>query len=139
LFTVSACQQDGATPVADLQYGKDTCAECGATIEDPNFAAFYSTGEKEPKLFDDPGCLFRSLRKESAGAGKAVFHEYDGASWLSGDDVFFAKTPATQSPQGYGWAAYGSFGDAQTAVTSAGSGELLSLAQAKEKIGVPSP
>jgi hypothetical protein len=132
-----ACRQDGETPVEELRYGTDTCAECGSTIQDPNFAAFYRSAQGTRKVFDDPGCLFRSLRAEAAQV-KPVFHEHGGTRWLSGDEVFFAKTPATQSPQGYGWGAYGSFGDAQTAVTSAGAGEILSLAQAKEKIGVAS-
>ena len=89
-------------------------------------------------MFDDPGCLLRSLRAEDAGAVKPLFHQHGGARWLSGDEVFFAKTPTTQSPQGYGWAAYAGFGDAQTAVTSAGAGEIRSFLEAKDKIGADS-
>jgi hypothetical protein len=119
-------------------YGKDTCAECSSTIHDPKCAAYYQA-QGTRKVFDDPGCLFRSLRKESAQSVEPVFHEHGGTRWVSGSEVFFAKTPASESPQGYGWAAYASFGDAQTAVTSAGAGEILSLPQAKEKIGADSP
>jgi hypothetical protein len=120
-------------------YGTDTCAQCGSTLQDPSFAAAYESAAGVRKLFDDPGCLFLSLRAATSRPSNVVFHEHAGTRWLGSDAVSFAKTPATKSPQGYGWAAYGSFGDAQTAVTSAGAGEILSFAQAKETIGSDSP
>jgi hypothetical protein len=139
LLAVSACQRDGGESFQEPQYGTDKCAECGSTVQDPNFAAFYELRQGARKVFDDPGCLFRSLRAETGRPAESFFHEHAGTRWLSGSGVSFAKTPATQSPQGYGWAAFGSFGDAQTAVTSAGTGEILSFAQAKEKVGADSP
>ena len=139
LLAFTSCQRTEKAAVVDVQFGVDTCAQCGSTIQDPKFASLYTLNDGGSRLFDDPGCLFRKLREETSDPVLLVFHEYQGSDWLEGDEVFFAQTPAIQSPQGYGWAAYGSFGDAQTAVTSAGSGELLSLPQAKEKIGVSSP
>jgi hypothetical protein len=139
LLTLAACQRDGGPAFQDPSYGTDTCAQCGSTLKDPSFAAAYESAEGGRKFFDDPGCLFLSLRAETNRPSNIVFHEHAGTRWLGSDAVSFAKTPATKSPQGYGWAAYGSFGNAQTAVTSAGAGEILSFAQAKEAIGSDSP
>lgn len=139
LVLLAACQSGGPESVPQPRYGTDTCATCGSTIANASFAAAYRVAPGTEKLFDDPGCLFRALRAERAGVTGLFFHEHEGSRWLTADEVYFAKIPGAGSPQGYGWAAYGSFGDAQTAVTSAGAGELLSFAQAKERIGADSP
>lgn len=139
LLLLPACEGRGGEGIPEPQYGKDVCAECGSILQDPNFAALYRLPGGAQKVFDDPGCLFRSLRSEASQPSDLRFHEHGGTRWLSGDQATFAKTPETESPQGYGWAAYASFGDAQTAVTSAGSGEILSFAQARDKIGAAAP
>lgn len=135
LLALVACQRDPGQSFQDPKYGTDTCVQCGSIIQDPSFAAAYELPVGARKLFDDPGCLFVSLRTETGRPANVLFHEHTGARWLGSNEVSFAKTPATNSPQGYGWAAYGSFGDAQTAVTSAGAGEIVSFAQAKEIVG----
>lgn len=139
LAVLAACQGGGSESFPQPRYGEDACAECGSTIRDPNFAAAYRAAPDRQKLFDDPGCLFRALRADSGHVTGLFFHEYEGTRWIGPDEVFFAKTPKTESPQGYGWAAYGSFGDAQTAVTSAGAGKLLTFAQAKDAIAAETP
>lgn len=138
LVALSACESGGGS-IEDPQYGKEVCAECGSTLKEPSYAALAQAADGSRRVFDDPGCLFKSLRSGASEGAKLYFHQHDGPRWLSGTDVTFASTPQTKSPQGYDWAAFASFGDAQTAVTSAGSGEILSFEQAKEGIGAGKP
>jgi copper chaperone NosL len=136
-LAVSGCQRDQTQPrITEIVYGHDVCAECGSVIKDPRFAAQYVGADGKRKLFDDPGCLFRSLRDQASPPKRVFLHAYDGDAWIAAEHAWLATTPQTKSPQGYGWAAFDSFGTAQAAVTSAGNGRLLPYSQAKAAIGI---
>ena len=136
LFAImlAACQGgDSTAPQVDGA----ACAECRGVIGDERFAAQYRLADGTVKSFDDPGCLFRAMRNETRAPSVVRFRAYASERWLPADQTWFAKTPATTSPKGYGWAAFGSFGEAQEAVSVAGAGEILTYEQATQRIGVP--
>lgn len=131
---VIACQQGGTGGQAKIKYGHQLCSKCGNTIDEARFAAQYELPNGQVKVFDDPGCLFRAFSKERVAPSSVHFRDHGSDGWLPADKAWFAWTPQTRSPRGYGWAAYASFGDAQNAVTSAGGGEILHFEQAKERV-----
>ncbi len=137
VLALTACQRSPTAQPADIQYGRATCTECQATIADPRFAAQYVSRDGAAKTFDDAGCLMRALRREGDAPRDVYFHDHDSDAWLRADQAWLARTPKTRSPRGYGWAAYASFAAAQNAVTSAGSGEILRYAEAKQRIAQP--
>src|SRR5262249_28898684 len=123
---LAACRSGG--DMRDPTYGTQTCAACGGVINAARSAAQYRLPDAPAtvKSFDDPACLFDTLRGEPAAPTAFRFRAYDDTGWLAAKDTWFARTPATAG-QGSGWAAYPSFAAAQEAVTAAGSGEILSF------------
>ncbi len=136
LFALAACDRGAETLPAPLADGA-ACAECSRVIGDARFAAQYRLADGTVKSFDDPGCLFRALRGESAEPTMVRFRAYGDERWLAADQTWFARTPAITSPHGYGWAAFASFAEAQEAVTAAGSGEILPYGQARQQVAAP--
>ena len=131
---VAACESRSSTPPASINYGQDVCAECDHVISDRRFAAQYALGAGTVKKFDDPGCLFRALRRDSAAPTSVYFQDLLSDHWLSSTEAWFANPPQLATPRGFGWAAYASFGEAQDAVTSGGGGQILQYEQAKQRV-----
>ncbi len=129
----SGCQRDTPQP-APLPSGQAACAECQSVIHEPRFAAQYQVGDEAPRFFDDPGCLIRALRREASPPKAVYFRDHDSERWLPAAEVWFARTPQSKSPHGYGWAAFADFAAAQNAVTSAGGGEILQYDEARQRI-----
>jgi hypothetical protein len=138
---VLACQPRPSAGPAPIAYGEDVCAACDHVISDRRFAAQYIMPGGVVKKFDDPGCLFRILRNEPGQPSAVYFQHFPGERWLSSKEVWFAATQGAKSPQGYGWAAYASFAEAQDVVTGTGGGQILPFEPAKERIArrVPTP
>lgn len=135
LLQLAAC--DGTAPQVtdEIEYGEAKCSGCGAVIDDPHFAALLHLKDGQVRAFDDPGCLSRTLSEAGAASAVARFHDHQSDAWLSAEETWFAHTAEIESPQGYNWAAFASFGDAQDAVTSAaGTGEILPYAKATERL-----
>lgn len=127
LSLAAAC--DNGTFEPALQLGVSKCHRCGSTIHDRTWAAADRAGTEE-RLYDDPGCLLE-VHRAGAGAGPVLFQDRnDTGRWISGDDVWLARSGAFASPRGSHWAAFASFADAQDAVTAAGHGDILRFAEA---------
>ncbi len=134
----AACKRDAAVSTAPTVDGA-ICAACNSPINDERFAGQYRLSDGTVKSFDDPTCLFRSLRAQYGEPLVIRFRDHESDRWLAADQTWFARTDATKSPRGAGWAAYASFAAAQDAVTSAGNGEILSYEQASKQIGADAP
>jgi len=127
----AACRA-GDTP-ATIAYGAQKCSRCDQTIAQRRFAAQYRGGDGATRVFDDPGCLFLAL-KDDPGAGAIFFQDYGAERWIAADDLYLVRVPGTDTPRHHGWIALASFSAAQDIVTSAGSGEVLRFAEAREKL-----
>jgi hypothetical protein len=136
---ISACQPAPSIQPVAIEYGVDVCGACDDVIKDRRFAAEYVIAGNVVKKFDDPGCLFRALRNEPDAPNAAFFQHIDKDQWINDKDAWLATTPKIMSPKGFNWAAYGSFGEAQTAVATAGGGQILPYAQGKERIARVAP
>jgi hypothetical protein len=119
---------------APIAYGVDRCTECSRVIAERRFAAQYRTAAGDRRVFDDPGCLFRAIRKEKDRAESIRFQDHELDQWLDADEIWFVRTPQSSTPAGYGWIACGTFSAAQDAVTSGGSGEVVRFDEAKQKV-----
>ena len=131
---ICACQQAPPPKPVEFAYGEDICGTCDDVIKDRRFAAEYIMAGNVVKKFDDPGCLFRALRNELNAPGAVYFQHVEKEEWVGEKQVWLATTPRIASTKGYNWAAYGSFAEAQDAVASAGGGQILPFAQAKERV-----
>jgi len=131
LLAAVACQ--GGEQAQPIVYGEQRCDQCGQVIADRRFAAQFRGGDGAWHAFDDPGCLFAALH-ETPAASAFFFHDHDGEGWISSEDLYLVRIPGGQSPRGHGWFALANFSAAQDAVTSAGSGEVLRFADAREKL-----
>lgn len=139
LLAAVGCDRTSPTPPTAIAYGADVCAECQETIRDHRFAAQYTLPGEIVRKFDDPGCLVRALREEPVIPKAVHFQDFHTDRWLPAKDAWFAPAPKGETPRGYGWAAYGSFGDAQDAVTTGGSGQILPFDQLKERAARNAP
>jgi copper chaperone NosL len=99
----SQAPPDGPRPVV---WDRQSCAECGMSVSDPRFACQLQTADGDVLDFDDPGCLFRHLSKESAPVRAIYFHAFGEDRWLARDEVGFVAVP--NSPMGYDLAAVAS-------------------------------
>jgi hypothetical protein len=133
LLLLSACQGE-APKIEPIAYGTATCARCSSVISDPSFAAQSRYSGGRVKVFDDPGCLVKSLADESEQPNHMFFRDYAAEKWLQSGEVWFASTAKTVSPQKYGWAAFSDFAAAQDAVGIAGGGEILQFEQLKQRL-----
>ena len=133
LFVLSGCQRE-APKIEPIAYGSATCARCESVIRDPAFAAQSRYAGGRVKVFDDPGCLVKSLADESEPPRHMFFRDHTAEKWLASGEVWFASTAKAASPQKYGWAAFSDFGAAQDAVGRAGGGEILQFEQLKQRL-----
>lgn len=138
---VLACQSRPSAEPVPIAFGEDVCSTCDHVISDRRFAAQYILPGGLVKKFDDPGCLFRILRNEPGQPAAVYFQHFLSERWLSSKEAWFATAQGVKSPQGYGWAAYASFAEAQDAVTSSGGGQILPFEPARERIArrLPTP
>jgi|MudIll2142460700_1097286.scaffolds.fasta_scaffold202867_2 hypothetical protein len=133
ILTAAGCEPPPIQPTT-IKYDEDVCAECQEAIRDRRFAAQYALPGGMVKKFDDPGCLVRAFRSEPVAPKAAHFQDFLKDRWLHDKEAWFAPAPKGESPHGYGWAVYGSFGDAQDAVTTGAGGQILPFEQAKDRI-----
>jgi hypothetical protein len=130
----ASCQTRAPSQPVAIAYGEDVCAACDQVIKERRHAAEYLLSGAVVKKFDDPGCLFDSLRGEGAAPAAVYFQHHNQDRWVPDSEAWFATTPQTQTPRGYNWGTYGSFGEAQDAVTGGGGGRILPFDQAKARI-----
>jgi copper chaperone NosL len=102
-----------------ITYGQDRCEACGMIISDPRYAAA-SRQEAAEHRFDDIGCLVGHSGKALA-AGQAAGYVHDAAThdWLEARAAAFVRSPAIQTPMGFGIAAFASAGAAHRAYPAA--------------------
>ncbi|HZW34991.1 MAG TPA: nitrous oxide reductase accessory protein NosL [Isosphaeraceae bacterium] len=103
------CRSAAAAPTPPtIRYGEDVSAGCGMIIDDPRFAVGALPDRGAPLLFDDIGD-FLDYRQAHALQLTAVFvHDYQTKEWVRADDAWFVQSPAVQSPDGSGLAAFAS-------------------------------
>lgn len=87
---------------AEVDFEEARCAMCGMRVTNRRYAAQLQTRDGAVHVFDDPGCLLRTLIERRPRV-RARYFMGPGGHWIRGRDVAFIE--ATGTPMGYGLAA----------------------------------
>jgi hypothetical protein len=83
-------------PVA-IAYGREECAWCRMTVDDPRLAAEWLAPGEAARIFGEPGCLLSWLAAHSGATGSAWVRVREGDRWVKANEATFvhglASTP----------------------------------------------
>ena len=100
LSMLFACHSE--PPVAlEPAWGKQSCAQCGAVLQDPRAAAQALLPDDSRKFFDDVGCLAAWLNVSGKKATKIWAKSVDGERWVDAATAHYGA--GFRTPQGYGF------------------------------------
>lgn len=83
----------------DVVWDHTACAECRMSVTDRGYAAQMQTRDGRVLDFDDPGCLFRWERHETAPVHAVWFRHVREDRWLAAAKAGFVTSGP--SPMGY--------------------------------------
>ena len=76
-------------------------------VSDIRFAAAYRESGKQPRVFDDIGCLQHSVRGlKNLGATTFWFHDAVDEKWIEGRGSVFVASPELHTPMAGGYLAF---------------------------------
>lgn len=101
----TACgRRPDGRPVA-IAYGRDECAWCRMTIDDPTLAAQWITTASSPRIFGEPGCLLAWHAAHPETPGSAWVRTRDRDAWLRAEDALFVHD-LVRTPMAFNLAAF---------------------------------
>lgn len=100
-----ACRANAAGP-PEIVVDRSACSHCGMFVSEPLYAAAYQTPGREPRIFDDIGCMLAAVRHESAVPITVWVQDAAGAGWLDADEATFVASPHLRTPMSGGMLAY---------------------------------
>jgi copper chaperone NosL len=105
---VAGCDRQTALVPPKIQYGLETCADCGMIINDPHYAAALAwratpDAPAQIAMFDDIGCLL-AWRNHHPGVQVAAMWVKDvrTAAWLAAPSARYLKSRQLSTPMGWG-------------------------------------
>lgn len=117
---LSACRSANQSGLPEIRYGEDVCDQCNMIINEPRFAAAYTTEDGDTRRFDDIGEMFLYARDEGETVRAYWVHDYHDESWVEADAATYVHNPDLMTPMGWGIAAFSSADDAQAYSTEEG-------------------
>ncbi|MFW6063595.1 MAG: nitrous oxide reductase accessory protein NosL [Chloroflexota bacterium] len=117
----------------EIRYGEDVCDQCNMIINEPRFAAAYVTESGETRRFDDLGEMFLYAHEKDEAVRAFWVHDLHSEEWLEADGASFVHNPELITPMGWGIAAFGAQGDAETYQEENG-GTLLTYTQFQDQV-----
>jgi hypothetical protein len=93
--TALACGKRTSDQPVTIAYGRDECAWCRMTVDDPALAAEWIAPDAPAVLFGEPGCLLAWLAAHRGTSGTAWVQARDSEEWLRASEVTFAHGIAT--------------------------------------------
>jgi copper chaperone NosL len=134
LLTAACASTAGGPP--EIHVDRTACSHCGMLISEPVYAAAYRAADGQSRVFDDIGCLLKSMGK-SGSVQRYWFHDGSSAEWIDGGAVAFVVSSDIRTPMGGGVIAYSDRTTANRTVQRHGGsivgtlGELLARHGAK--------
>jgi len=119
----AACSASAAGP-PEIVVDHTSCSHCGMLVSEPGYAAGYQAPGKEPRVFDDIGCMLEAVRRETAAPIAIWVQDAAGAGWLDADEATFVASRNIPTPMSGGLLAYADAAAAEKAAT-AHRGEVL--------------
>ena len=105
---VAGCDRQTALVPPKIQYGLETCADCGMIINDPHYSAalaWRATPDAPAQIatFDDIGCLL-AWRNHHRGVQVAAMWVKDVRTdaWLDAPSARYLKSRQLSTPMGWG-------------------------------------
>lgn len=102
----------------EIVVDQTACSHCGMLVSEPAYAAAYHAPGKQPRVFDDIGCMLEAIRHETASPITVWLQDADGGGWLDADDAIFVSSPRIQTPMHGGVLAYADGAAAEKAAAS---------------------
>lgn len=133
LLLAVACQPAEQAGTPEIRYGEDVCDQCNMLINEPRFAATYTSEEGDTRRFDDIGEMFLYARDKGEIVDAYWVHDYHSESWIEADAATYVHNPDLMTPMGWGIAAFSSAEDAQSYSAEEG-GAALSFAELQEGV-----
>ena len=121
---LSAAGSANAAGPPEIVVDHTACSHCGMLVSEPVYAAAYQTPGKEPRVFDDIGCMLDAMRRETAPPITIWVQDAAGAGWLDADEATLVASPNIPTPMSGGLLAYADAAAAEKAAT-AHRGEVL--------------
>src|SRR6187455_3583862 len=84
----AACSAKAAGP-PEIAVDHTACSHCSMLVSEPVYAAAYQAYGKEPRVFDDIGCMLDAVRRETAVPIDIWVQDAAGAGWLDADEAIF--------------------------------------------------
>lgn len=107
LLALAAC--GGGDGPAPLDTKNEACAWCRMSVSDARFAAQLTAPGREPKFFDDLGCLRDWLKaSREAGPWTAWAADHRTKEWVRFPEAAFARSATAQTPMNSGLLAWAS-------------------------------
>lgn len=77
-------------PVA-ISYGRDECAWCRMTVDDPTLAAEWVLPDGPPLIFGEAGCLLAWIAAHRDTVGRPWVRNRDADEWLPAAEASYAR------------------------------------------------
>jgi copper chaperone NosL len=91
----------------EIVVDQTACSHCGMLVSEPAYAAAYHAPGREPRVFDDIGCMLDALRQETASPLTIWMQDAAGGGWIDADRAVFVTAPGLRTPMNGGVLAYG--------------------------------
>jgi nitrous oxidase accessory protein len=119
-----------------IRPGRDRCAFCRMTIEEPRFAAELVSDTGAVQTFDSIDCLVGFLGEHQSMAPRSVWvaNFRDPSRLIDAYHAFYAESTAVHGPMGRGLTAFASRGERDA---SPGSGRALAWTDVMAQAGLP--
>lgn len=124
----AACSAKAAGP-PEILVDTTACSHCGMLVSEPVYAAAFQARGKEPRVFDDIGCMLDAVRREADTPVNIWVQDATGAGWLDAGHAIFVASPQIRTPMHGGVLAYGDAAAAATAVAAYRGRMLRSFAE----------
>lgn len=106
LLVLAACGGAAEGP-APLDTKNEACAWCRMSVSDLRYAAQLTAPGREPKFFDDDGCLREWLKApREEGPWTAWVTDHRTKEWVRAKNALFTHDPSIQTPMNSGLVAW---------------------------------
>lgn len=107
LFVLAACaaETDLSKP-PEILYGQDPCDQCGMIINEPRFAASYTTVSGDVRRFDDLGGMLVYDQQHNENVHIYWVHDFNNEEWIDAATASIVHSPDLITPMAWGLAAF---------------------------------
>ena len=135
LALLSAACSTTVTGPPEVVVDQTACSHCGMFVSEPVYAAAYRAPGKEPRVFDDIGCMLEAVRRETASPVNIWVQDAAGAGWLDADEASFVASPRIRTPMSGGLLAYADAVAAENTAAAHGGQVMRSLEELRTSKG----